>query len=316
MRTMHSEYMEFAKFHTHSKYNLAVSGITAYPLTDLPFDKNDLLAPGQSYWGHKPLLEEISKRYGVDPKNIVHSFGTSMANYLAMIAILEPGDEVLLEHPVYELILSALEFVGATVKRFHRQPENGYAIDTAEIKKLISPRTKLILVTNLHNPSGVYLSEDALREIGEIAKSVKAYVLVDEVYLDAAFSLKPRTSFLLGDQFIVTSSLTKVYGLSALRCGWIFANEKLAHAIWRMVDLMYVVPSHPMERLSVTAFKNLDAAYNRSKSILETNRKLLNQFLDSCTALEVKKPEFGTTIFPKLNGKSVEKLHQLLRDKY
>src|SRR3546814_4174172 len=88
----------------------------------------------------------------------------------------------------------------------------------------------LVIITNLHNPSGAYADEATLREVGELAARVGARVLVDEVYLDSAFDRSSRSAIHLGDHFICTSSLTKVYGLSGLRCGWIFAAPPLAEA--------------------------------------------------------------------------------------
>src|SRR5205085_8584350 len=104
-----------------------------------------------------------------------------------------------------------------------------------------------IVVTNLHNPTSTLTGEDTIREIGEIARRAGARVLVDEVYLDAAFEKAPRSAAHLGDHFIVTSSLTKVYGLSGLRCGWIIGDPKLATAMWRLNDLFGVIPAHMAE---------------------------------------------------------------------
>ncbi len=161
---------------------------------------------------------------------MVTAAGTSGANYLAFSTLLDPGDEVLVEHPTYGLLTDAIESVGAVVKRFSRTHENGYALEPEAVRRAITPRTKLVVVTNLHNPSSVLTGESVLREVGEIARSVGARVLVDEVYLDAVYENTPRSSFHLGPQFVVTSSLTKVYGVSGLRCGWILAEPDLARA--------------------------------------------------------------------------------------
>src|SRR5437660_4997682 len=147
-----------------------------------------------------------------------------MANHLAMAAILEPGDKVLIEHPAYGPILDVAHYLKATVKRFRRAEENGWAIDSDEVRRCATPKTRLIVITNLHNPTSALTPDSVLREVGDIARSIGALVLVDEVYLDAVYQRTPRTSFHLGPEFVVTSSLTKVYGVSGLRCGWILAR--------------------------------------------------------------------------------------------
>src|SRR5205807_5540427 len=127
------------------------------------------------------------------------------------------------------------------------------------------------------------------------------YVLVDEVYLDAVYRNTPRTSFHLGPEVIVTSSLTKVYGLSGLRCGWIVARPELAQAMWRLNDVFAATPVHPGELLSVAAFEHLDAIRERSRRIVEADRAALNGFLDREKSVSAARTEFGTTCFLNLH---------------
>jgi aspartate/methionine/tyrosine aminotransferase len=115
---------------------------------------------------------------------------------------------------------------------------------------------------------------------------------------------------------VVTNSLTKAYGLSGLRCGWILAEPELARRIWRINDVYGATPVHAAELLSVIALDNLPKIAARAQSLMQTNRVLLSRFLDSCTDLEVVRPEFGTVAFPRVRRGTVENLFSLLRDKY
>src|SRR6185503_10806304 len=126
-----------------------------------------------------------------------------------------------------------------------------FLIDVREIEKAISPRTRLIVLTNMHNPTSTLADNGTLNGIGEIARDARARVLVDEVYLEAMFDHAPRSSFHLGNQFVATGSLTKAYGLSGLRAGWVLAEAPLAEKMWRLNDIFGVIPAHPAERLSV-----------------------------------------------------------------
>src|SRR5207244_2218229 len=164
----HSDYMHWAKTQSRARYNLATSGVGPFPLDEL------------------------------DPDCVVSAFGTSMANYVALATMLEPGDEVLLERPTYGLIVDALRYIGATLTPVERRRESGWAVDLDEIILAITPKTKLIVITNLHNPSSVLTPEPVLEKIGDIAREAGARVLVDEVYLDAVYEDTPRTSFYLG----------------------------------------------------------------------------------------------------------------------
>ena len=292
MSHKYSDYMHWAKTQSRARFNLATSGVGAFPLRELgPLP--ELEVNGDNSYGYAPLKQAIAARHGVDPGCVVTAAGTSMANYLAFATLLDPGDEVLIEHPTYGLLVDALQYVGAHIRRFARREENGYALDVGEVRRSITPKTRLIVVTNLHNPTSVLTPEGTLRELGALG----VRVLVDEVYLDAVYENTPRTAFHLGPQFVVTNSLTKIYGVSGLRCGWILAEPDLARAMWRLNDLFAATPVHPGELLSVAVFQNLSTVRERFRKIVEADRKVLGEFLKRETAVSAARTEFGTTCF-------------------
>jgi len=303
--------MPWAKRRSQAKYNLATSGVAHWKLRDLPIKIEDLEISGPSYYGFEPLQNALSKHCGVPPNRIVAATGTSMANYLAMASVLKPGDEVLIEHPTYELIVDVALQIGVKISRFKRCPPT-FSIDFRSIKDALSPATKLIVVSNLHNPTSALIDESTMKELG----SLGVRVMVDEVYLDAAFEQKPPSAALLGDQFIVTSSLTKVYGLSGLRCGWILADPDLVEKMWQLNDKFGNIPAHMAELASVIALGELPRIAQKVRTRLDANRVALWKFLDTREDLEVFRPPFGTIVFPRLKKSSVDKLCDLLRTKY
>jgi aspartate/methionine/tyrosine aminotransferase len=318
MRQRDSAYMHWAKMHSRARFNLATSGVGAFPLAELGCTIDQLEINGESTYGYAPLQFAIAEKNEVDPDCVVAAAGTSMANHLAMAALIDPGDEVLIEHPAYELLVSTASFLGASIKRFPRHEANGYALDAAEVREAVSRKTKLIVVTNLHNPSSVLAPESALSEIGDVGRSVGARVLVDEVYLDAAYDNTPRSAFHLGPEFVTTNSLTKVYGLSGLRCGWILAQPDLARAMWRLNDLFASIPAHPAELLSVVAFQQLDKIRDRARQVVEADRAALARAFaeDPGSSLAMVGTEFGTTSFPRLRKGSVDEFLARLRTEY
>ena len=312
-----STYMQWAKTRPKVTYDLALSGILNLPFAELGAKIDDLDLNGDNAYGYQPLVDALAAHCGVDRKSVVSiSGGTSMANHLAMAAALEHGDEVLIEQPTYEPILAVANYFGAKIKRFSRSLENDFRVDVDELANEITPRTRLIILTNLHNPSSTLVPEETLRQIGELARSAGARVLVDEVYLEAMFEAAPRSSVHLGPEFIATTSLTKGYGLSGLRCGWILAEPKLAKQMLLLNDLFGAVGPQPAERLSVVALASLPKFIVRAKRILESNRTVLREFLDSREELKVVRTESGTTSFPRLLKGRVEDLCALLHEKY
>src|SRR6266478_3076121 len=311
-----SEFMHWAKTRPRVKYDLALSGILNLPFPELDVKLNELELHGDNAYGYRPLVEALAAHCHVAPENVVTiSGGTSMANHLAMAALLEHGDEVLIEQPTYEPLLAIAEYLGAKIKRFPRRFEDGFEIDIVELEKQITPRTRVIVLTNLHNPSSELVEEATLRKIGELARDDGARVLVDEVYLEAMFENPPPSAVLLGPEFVATSSLTKGYGLSGLRCGWILAESEIAAGIRRLDDIFAASAPNVMERLSVVALNQLPKIAGRAKAMLEMHRETLERLLRAREDSEVVPTQFGTTSFPRLRDGNVDKLCDSLLEK-
>ena len=264
-----SPYMEFAKLRSAATYNLATSGIMGYPLAELPVTLEDLEINGPTLYGYAPLLERLAIRNGVTTDCVTAAAGTSMANHLALAATLAPGDEALVEHPTYELLVSTLDYLGVGVRYFERRMEDDFRVDPAELERNITPKTRLIVLTNLHNPTGgLHRRRPRYNAVGDVARKHGARVLVDEVYLEAMYEQRPRPAIHLGEHFLVTSSLTKAFGLSGLRCGWVLASPELTNRMRHINDLYGVNAAYPADLLSVIALDNLDRVSARAKKLL------------------------------------------------
>lgn len=314
MTSPFSSYMEWAKTLSGSRFNLASSGLAPFPLAELG-ETEPLEINGPSQYGYAPLQERLGRKAGVDPDRIVHATGTSMANFLAIAACAEAGDEVLVEDPTYSLLTDAARWLRLEIRRFPRRPEDGWRVDLREVERAITPKTRLVVLTNLNNPTSGFVDGETLRAIGALARGTGARVLVDEVYLESLAVLgKPYVSAAhLGPEFVVTSSLTKAYGLSGLRCGWAVAEPDLARRMWRLNDLFGVVPAHPAELLSVVALDRLDRPAARARRILEENTRVANAFLASRPELECAPLDGGMIAFPKLLRGGVDSFCERLR---
>lgn len=315
MRLMASGYMEWVKTDTHARFNLANSGVKNYSLAALHADLDSLALCGPGAYGYAPLVEAIAAKCGVEEECVVTAQGTSGANHLAMATLIEPGDEVLIEHPAYPLLWETAGHLGANVKHFERRPQANFTLDLDELQRGVTPRTRLIVITNLHNPSCAYSDEATMRRVGEIARSVGARVLVDEAYLDLLFENAPATANTFGSEFVVTSSLTKVYGLSGLRCGWILAEPELARKMYRLNDLFGVNNPYVTDQLSCVALGKLRAIGQWARELLDTNRALANEFIAATPQLDCEQLQVGTVLFPRIDFPA-EGFCRLLRQRY
>jgi hypothetical protein len=294
-------YLEWAKRRSSPRFDLAGSGVLACSIDELPGAAGALSFSGMNEDGYAPLVEAIALRYGVDASRVTTAQGTSGANFLVCAALLAPGDDVLVERPGYDPLLGSPRLIGARTNRVDREFAEGYALDPDRVRHAMTPRTRLIVVTTPHNPTSAAAGGAALEDIGRIAASAGAYVLVDEVYQDAGDPAIPAAAT-RGDVFITTNSLTKSYGLAALRCGWTISSPALAERFRRTRDVVDGTGSILAERLAVLAFSRLDALHVRARTLLDTNVRLVRDFLAGRPALEWVDPGGGTVVFPRLRG--------------
>ena len=277
--------MEWAKTRASAEFDLAGSNILACSLDDLPGAREAVDLAGANDNGYRPLVEAIGPRYGVNPDLVTTAGGTSGANFLVFAALLEPGDDVLVERPGYDPLLGAARMFGARTIRFDRAFDSGFALDPDRVRHAMTPRTKVIVITSPHNPTGVPADPAALDEIGRIAERAGAHVVVDEVYRDLTGDRTPPAAA-RGDVFVTTSSLTKSYGLSSLRAGWVIASPALSYRVRRARDVVDGTGSIVAERLATLAFQQLDALTARARGILARNKALADAFLQSRPDLE------------------------------
>jgi aspartate/methionine/tyrosine aminotransferase len=333
---IHSPYIHIAKLSPAAPFDLTSSAVRAVSLRDLPINLEELELSAGAPYGDPLLIERLARRAGVSAACVVPTIGTSLANHLALSALFDPGDEVLIEQPTYDPLLHTARLLGAVIRRFPRRAENNFAIDPDDVRRAITSRTRVIALCNLHNPTSAGIEQASfqsglqsdvqsgqqpgpqpvLRAIGEAAANAGARVLVDEVYREALWGESLHHALSLGEQFVVTSSLTKAYGLGALRCGWILAAPELAERIRRMQDLFGSNGPAIAERLGAIALGSIDQLESRARAALDANRAAAAEFLASRPDLQLTIPAHGTVLAPRLLSGPVEPFCQLLRTRY
>ena len=311
-----SEYLEWARAHGNIKYSLAVSGVPPCDVRLLSPSVDDFTMVADNEYGWLPLLERIAQRYGVKPENVVLAHGTSMANHLACAALVEAGDHVLIERPVYDPLVAVPRYLGCEVGFFERRPEDGYALDVKRVEAAITPRTRLVILSNLHNPTGAVVNRAELELLARLAESRGFHVLVDEVYLEWIYGAgndpELRSAINISPRFVTTRSLTKVFGLAALRAGWILAEAGLATRMRRLNGLFASSMSHPAERLAARTFEHAKTLLEKQRKRVARNRSIAMKFIESQPKLSWLPPEAGTVGFVRLEGGNVDELVERL----
>jgi hypothetical protein len=313
--------MRWAKTRPRVTYDLASSGLLPVTTTELLGDAKAAEAfdiSGPTDEGFVPLREAIASRYGTTAECVSIAAGASGANFQAMLALLEPGDDALIETPAYDPLIAAARAAGASVVHFERSWSKGFALDPYVVRTALTPATRLIVISNPHNPSGAMTPRDVIEQIGVMAEAIGARVLVDEVYAEAQHDDEPipRPAATIGDVFVSTNSLTKAYGLAGLRCGWIMASPAVSARVREIRDVIDGSGPYVAERLSLTAFENIARLRTRARTILADNLAVVREMAKSHPRLEWLEPVAGTTAFPRVTGVSDtnELVDRLIRD--
>jgi len=295
-------YMEWAKNHPRPRFDLCGSNLAPASIDDLPGVREIVAPNGDNDHGYAPLINSIAGFYDTSVDRVALASGASGANFLVLAALLGPGDEVLVEAPAYDPLLGAARLLGATVNRFERSFDAGYAVDPQRVAAAITPRTRVVVITSPHNPSGTALDTDACDALAEVAAAHGVHVLIDEVYLDT-LAPRPMPAANRSDWFLSTSSLTKSYGLAGLRAGWVLAAPEVAAAVRRVRGTVEAIGAFPGEVMAQVAFDNIDALAARARAILEPGLAQLVAFVDARHELEWVQPAGGTVGFPRLRGR-------------
>ncbi len=272
-------YMTWAKHHEPARWDLSGSNLLPCSLDELQGARDALVLYTGNDDGYPPLIDAIAARYGVGTDRVATATGAAGATYLALAALVRPGDEVLVEWPGYDPQAGAARLLGAEVRTFARPWDQGFRLDPSAVRAALGSRTRVVVLTNLHNPSGVYTPPEVLRDVGAVAAQVGAHVLVDEVYLEILPAVDTRPAAGLGDEFISVNSLTKTFGLAGLRVGWMLADPEVAERARRVRDVVDGVGSVPSETLGTLAFAHIESLLQRARGIVAANTELLKAFV-------------------------------------
>ncbi|HVB36609.1 MAG TPA: aminotransferase class I/II-fold pyridoxal phosphate-dependent enzyme [Candidatus Acidoferrales bacterium] len=260
--------------------NIAESGVEPLSVRELIEDAADLgrvldarLGYPQTN-GSEELRGRIAALYpAAKAENVLLTCGGAEANYVVTWGLVERGDEVIFMQPNYMQVAGLARGFGANVKPWRLREELQWAPDLDELKRLVSPKTKLIAVCNPSNPTGAVLNEHAMDEICATAGKAGAWILADEVYRGAEFNGQTTPSFYgRYERVLCTAGLSKAYGLPGLRTGWLAGPAEMAEKLWGYHDYTSIGPSMLTDRIASLALQS-----QRHAKLLERTRRILRE---------------------------------------
>ena len=297
------------KYEAGAKYNIAETCVDSISLREL-WESTGV--DGNAFWsnfcekrltygdieGLPAFREGICGLYHtLKPENIIPTHGAAGANHHIFYSLINPGDRVISIMPTYQQLYSIPESFQADLAVMNLNAENGYLPDLDEMKKLVTPQTKMICINNPNNPTGALMSKELLMQIIEIAKSVDAYVLCDEVYRHLTQEDVWCESIVdLYKKGISVSSMSKVFSLAGLRLGWIATHDQevikncLSHRDYNLISCGMFD-----EAIASIALQNSETLLKRSRGIVRENLRILDNWVQGEARLHYVKPKAGTT---------------------
>jgi aspartate/methionine/tyrosine aminotransferase len=265
-----------------------VRPVTLRELMEMGLDIESILDTPLGYSqsnGTIPLRENLAALYPeATPDHIEVTNGTSEANYLLALTLLRDGDEVAFEVPNYMQYWGLPKSLGARVNCFPLRIDRDWEPDWEAFDRSVNARTRLVYLSNPNNPSGSVLPADAMRRIVERCEATGAYLIADEVYQGAEIDAERTPSFWgMSDRVIVTSGLSKAYGIPGVRIGWIVGPKEIVAECWSQHDYLTIGPnkvSDAVARVAVRA-ENREKLYARTRAILRHNLPIVGEWVES-----------------------------------
>lgn len=273
-------------------------------------------------WWHPTLLQHLKQQYSIaDGRELIITNGASGAIWLVFQSLISPGSHIVVESPTYQPLLSVPKFLKAEISLLERKTEKDYEFDREGLEALLRPDTKLIVLTNLHNPSGYPLENGVLSWLKETVKrhGKGITVLIDETFRDLAPGNR-EVAANLDECFISINTLSKAYGLAALRCGWIVSSQETYAKIRDTYVLVENAGSRLTESLAAIMVEHLDDYRQRSWAHCVENQRTLREFMNPLIAeqrISGQIPVYGCLYFPRIVGMDdTEEFARELRDSW
>lgn len=296
--------------------SIATSNAMDFPLAEVPLDMKALDLHVPNLDGHPEVLAQLARIYGVETGQVIETTGASEANFVAFSALASKGDRVVVEDPTYESLQLIPRALGMEVVKVERHPRMDFALDLEALKAATARGTRVVALTNLHNPSGVAIPKATLKGALDIATDAGAVLYIDEIFRDFGDGV-PSLMDLEGPA-VIAGSMSKLYGLGWTRIGWTVSHDaETADRLRRARRLMSAAGSALGGAVAAWALKEQPRFIARAKAIVAENRVALGDFADALPGTELAPPDGGPIAFPRLPlppGTSSQEVAEALLD--
>ena len=297
--------------HARARYDLSSSDMPPQRLSEYGGLADRSLADS-NVGGGEELRSELARLYGGRADDYIVTAGASEANFAVCAALLDPGSAALVETPTYQPLDAIPRGLGAQVATVDRREDDAFRFTADDVRAALPPRPRLLILSNLNNPTGVPLEPGEVRKLADLAAEQGFYVLVDEIFRELAFDAETPTIGGLNDHAIVTSSVSKFYGAGGLRIGWLRAAAPVRERIRGVLDYLSANPSGPSEAIALALLRNRARTVTRNRRLIEDGRRAARAWAEGA-GIPWRDP-VGHLAFPAVGGDTVRLADRLLRE--
>ncbi len=302
------------------KFNLTESSVRDRTLADLKLDLGQLTLAYTDHVGHPGLRELIAARAGggLTADNVLITGGAAAALFIVAITLLDAGDHMVVVRPNYATNIETPRAIRCAIDYVDLDFDRGFALDLDKLKSLVRPNTKLISATTPHNPTGVALSAEQLKQIVAIGEGCGAYVLVDETYREMSFIPKTPVATAFGERVISVASLSKSFGIPGIRLGWVLSRDtQLLYRLLCAKEQIGICGSIVDEEIGFRAVQQADEWLTGNDRAVKAAFTTVKTWISRTQLLEWVEPSGGCVCFPRIReGVDVAKFYDRLNNTY
>lgn len=304
----------FVDNHT-AKYNISLSDMLPASLSEVGLKITELNLAENFPHGSPELRKLLAEQHDVEPDRVLVTASCSEANLDVCASLLNQGDDAIVIMPNYPPLRDLPKGIGANVKELYLSPEDDFRLDLKALEKATTKKTRLVILTNINNPTSSIVDEDQLAKLADMAERKGFHVMCDETFRELAFEKKTPTAAVFGDRMVVTNTMSKVYGMGGLKLGWIVASGAAMRRITNFTEYNTVSSSGLSDRIALVVMRDKKKYVERARSIINRNRPVVEDWFGRNDRVHWKDPGIGNVAFPQVDA-DVDLLARTLLEKY
>lgn len=287
------------------RFNLAESSMRDRVLGDLApeMDLSKMILLYGDHRGHPALRALLAAEAGCTPDQVLLTPGAAGALFVISTSLLSAGDHLVVLRPNYATNIETPRAIGCDISYVELSLEDGFRYTVADIEAAMTPETRLVSITNPHNPTGTVIDEEEVARIAALVTERGGYLLVDETYRDLTVTRPRPFATTLGENVISVASLSKAYGLPGLRVGWLIARDRALNELFLAAKEQMVICGPVLdEEIAYRVYRRRTEELPQIAKEVQRGVEAVGKWMAGEPAMEWVRPSGGVVAFPRIRA--------------